>query len=387
MRSVVMVQGLQFGSEAKGAISAGVAKHWRPDTVATAWGPNAGHTVRDGDLKFVSCMLASGALFPSVERILIGPGSVVDFNRLAAEVEMAGDRLRGKELIIHPNAAVLKPEHAVAEAALLRIGSTMKGTMEAAVDKMRRKPDAIARGVPPFMLNSLFVLAEKFGLMVYCSARRYAEAIDESYKLVMEGAQGFGLSLHGKFYPYCTSRDVSPAQTLADCRVPIPAFGQKFAVIGVIRTYPIRVANRVSDDGQQFTSGGFYDDQHELDWKRDLMREPELTTVTKLPRRIFNFSHEQLEEAIVQVQPSSLSLTFCDYIDAQPSNGRIGNNTVQFLNAIHATALKANRSDLHVDTVSYGPDLADIYNVDNAAGDVDDRIFQMETKNHARYFG
>lgn len=385
MKSVVMVQGLQFGSEAKGAISAGVAKFWFPDTVATAWGPNAGHTVRDGDFKFVSCMLASGALYPSVKRILIGPGSVVDFDRLAAEIVLAGDRLRGKALYIHPNAAVLRPEHAAAEAALLRIGSTMKGTMEAAVSKMRREPEGIARAVKSSVDDCLYDAAAKVGLEISGSEREYNRAVDESDKLLIEGAQGFGLSIHGQFYPYCTSRDVSPAQVLADCRIPLPHF-KDFHVVGVIRTYPIRVANRRSAT-QEFTSGGFYSDQHELDWQRDLEREPELTTVTKLPRRIFNFSHEQLRAAIRQVQPTSLSLTFCDYIDLPPVQWQLGPNTVQFINAIHNTALHAGRTSLHVDTVSYGPDLTDIYNVTRASGSIDDNRFQLDKKSHAFYFG
>lgn len=373
MREVTMVMGMQFGSEAKGSISAAVAKYWKPDTVATAWGPNAGHTVRDGDFKFVSTMLASGALYPSTRDILIGPGSVVDFNKLAYEIKLAGGRLAGKTLHIHPNAAVLKPEHAQLEADLLRIGSTMKGTMQSAVGKMHRNEGAIARGAANLYLDLLREAAAGAGLSVDISKAAYDEVIDSSQKLLVEGAQGFSLGIHEQFYPYCTSRDVSTAQTLADCRVPIPN-RSTLNVVGVLRTYPIRVANRASDlNGAEieYSSGGFYEDQHELDWQRDLGREPELTTVTRLPRRVFNFSFEQIREAVRVIRPTSLALTFCDYLESKPDS----KPGLPVRNLINALEMIPNTT---VGSLSYGPDLADIYGL----GGIDDEDYHLI---HANY--
>src|ERR1043166_5612063 len=106
MNKIVVVQGLQFGSEAKGNIASIVAHKWRPDTVATAWQPNAGHTAYVGDRKFVHTMLAVGALAPSVRNILIGPGSVLNVDQLKAEIEAAADLLQGKHLLIHPQVTI-----------------------------------------------------------------------------------------------------------------------------------------------------------------------------------------------------------------------------------------------------------------------------------------
>lgn len=380
MDKVVAILGMQYGSEAKGAIAAGVARRWKPDTVVTAWGPNAGHTVRDGDFKFVSTMLATGALYPSVQNILIGPGSVVDLSKLAAEVDLAGDRLRGKTLVIHPQAPFLKPEHAQLEQDLLRIGSTMKGTMQAAVSKMHRNEGAIVRGAGA-LLDPLLLVASKYNLSVSFNERLYDAVIDSSRRMVLEGAQGYSLGIHGQFYPYCTSRDVSTAQLFADCRVPFSR--RSVAVIGVLRTYPIRVANRQSEDGQAFTSGGFYEDQHELDWKADLGREPELTTVTKLPRRIFTFSYEQARKAMRLLQPNMLALTFCDYVEDAPTidslgHGYVGRKVLDRIDALRETADLALDHSCRVHSVSYGPDLSDIYNVVTHRGAVRHDPFNLD---------
>lgn len=367
MHRIVMVQGLQYGSEAKGSIVAGVAKHWKPDTTVTAWGPNAGHTVRDGEFKFVSSMLATAALYPTVRTILIGPGSVVDFNKLTTEVREAGRLLQDKTLIIHARASYLRPEHAEIEKKLLRIGSTMKGTMQATIDKMNRQHISVVAGARDGVWGELFSQAARVNLRVVIADDLYDAAIDNSERMVVEGAQGFSLGIHEEFYPYCTSRDVSTAQVMADCRIPYPALNEEIAIIGVIRTYPIRVASRTGEFGQQYTSGGIYEDQVELDWKRDLGREPELTTVTKLPRRVFSFSFDQIRKAVRIVKPTQLALSFCDYLEDKPTlngdgNGLIGDRVRSLVRAIHEATDRTGHQ-VRVETVSYGPDQDDIFDL------------------------
>lgn len=315
MTEVMAVVDLQFGSTGKGQICGTLGHHWGPDTVVTAWGPNAGHTFRKDGKTWVHRMLSIAALAPSVEDILIGPGSVVDLGRLAQEIHLAATELKGKHLVIHPQAALLKSHHAIAEASLVKIGSTMKGTAEAAIDKMRRN----AFNAPTAGLSQGWVHDElsqslyEANMSLAISSLQYDEAIDASDRMLLEGAQGFSLGIHTDFYPYTTSRDVSTAQLLADCRVPLPRRPDHFRVIGVCRTYPIRVANRFENGIQVGTSGPCYPDQKEINWS-DLGREPELTTVTKLPRRVFTFSHGQVAEAARVCGVDSVALTFCDYL-------------------------------------------------------------------------
>lgn len=347
MTQVVVVQGLQFGSEGKGQICGLIANQWKPDTVVCANHPNAGHTYFDGfDKKFIHRTLPVAAVEKSVNHVLLGPGAVIDVPVLIDEIDRMAEagRVSGKTFIVHPNAAVVFPHHREAEAKFVKIGSTMKGSAEAVIQKMRRDPNNknTFSGVFNMLVDELTSAGTPYNII--CSATMYDEVINTSQRLLVEGAQGFSLGIHERFYPYGTSRDVSVHQVLADCRIP---FGLPVYVHGVIRTYPIRVANRIAEDGTFLgTSGPCYPDQSEIKWS-DLGREPELTTVTKLPRRIFTFSYKQLQEAIRVNGVHSLSLTFCDYFN--PSSPH-------FEEMIHMIRLTAGQTPI---SYSFGPNFRD----------------------------
>lgn len=323
MRDVVIVVDLQFGSTGKGQIAGTLGRKWQPDTVVCANGPNAGHTycwTEDGHTrKIMHTVMPVCAVLPTVRNILLGPGAVVDLERLRQEVLEAGVLLVGKRLIVHPNASIVTQEHRDWEKQFVRIGSTMKGTAEAVIAKMRRLDGADIARHWALGLES----ACKYGPMGFRAVvdeQEYNAALDSSEKLMVEGAQGASLSMHSRFYPHCTSRDVSVNQIWADCRLPARTPSQPWAqngevqIVGVCRTYPIRVANRYDAAGNQIgTSGGCYDDQREITWA-NIGREPELTTVTKLPRRLFTFSTKQIVESCRYNGPTSIALTFCDYL-------------------------------------------------------------------------
>lgn len=372
MRQVLMVVDLQFGSTGKGQIAGTIGRKWDPDTVVCANGPNAGHTYRwhEGDelRQTINTVMPVTSVLPGVRNILLGPGAVIDPHKLAVELDVNSDLLQGKRLIIHPNASVVQERHREAEKELLHIGSTMKGTAEAVIEKMRRGEDAsIAR-----RFNWDQIKREWAGrhLEIIVSAKKYEQAIDSSDKLLVEGAQGASLSMHSEFYPHCTSRDVSSAQIWADCHLPAKANGADVFVIGVARTYPIRVAHRWKDGVQVGHSGGHWPDQQEIDWK-DIGREPELTTVTKLPRRLFTFSTEQILDAVRYNAPTSIALTFCDYLpDHNPQHPdagkfsydvrthcRISPSVYHLLRRIEAAA------GCDVDFLSFGPNDTDVYSI------------------------
>lgn len=370
MHRVIIVQDLQFGSTGKGQIAGSFAHSIaRPDTVVTAWGPNAGHTFRSGAFKMVTTMLATSSIAPSVHNILIGPGAVVKMSSLRDEILAVKELLAGKRLIIHPQAMLWREEYAEHEAKnLLRVGSTMKGTGEALVAKVRRDPFATVGSVST-AIDMLAEAALEAKLHVCIDSKAYDKAIDDSQDMVVEGAQGFSLGLHTDFYPHCTSRDVSTAQLLADCRIPIPRDNNDLYVIGVCRTYPIRVANRLDDQGNLVgTSGSYYSDQREIKWS-DLGREPELTTVTKLPRRLFTFSHQQISEAIRIMRPDALALTFCDYLEpADHAEGEgirvVAPNAVRDLVSAIEFVSESTEKGAHfarVEFFSFGPTMEDVY--------------------------
>lgn len=310
-----MIMDMQFGSTGKGLLAGYLAHQEEPDTIATAWGPNAGHTYIDkSGRKFIHRMLANGVVSPNLKRILIGPGSVIDAATLLKEITECRDLLKGIDIIIHPQAAIVLPEHLETEKANVKIGSTMKGTGAAVVQRIARDPDNMNVAFAAFP-KDVIDAANQMGINLYVSASEYKWGIDNAKVLQIEGAQGFSLSIYHGIYPYCTSRDVTPAQMMADCAIP---YSIKPEVYGTLRTFPIRVADRFDEEGNKIgTSGPGYLDQVELDWS-EVGVEPELTTVTQLPRRVFSFSYQQTEEAIRQCAPTKLFLNFANYMKFEP---------------------------------------------------------------------
>lgn len=318
---ITMVVDMQFGSTGKGLIAGYIAKHQRVDAVATAWAANAGHTFISADgRKNVHTMLANGVVSPNLKRIFIGPGSIInpislsnelaEFYGIDTNVGSVAD-IKHPRILIHPHAAIIYPHHRNKEEidpSYTKIGSTKKGVAEAAIERMRRCGEdsniaANCEALKPFVVSTEEYIAE----LLQCD------------HLLIEGAQGYSLSMYHGFYPYTTSRDVSVHQVLADCGVPRAMVegannSSKMRIIGTLRTYPIRVANRFNDVGQQIgTSGPCYDDQHEIAW-HDLGLEPELTTVTKLPRRIFTFSVDQIRQACTVFAPDEIFVNFINYL-------------------------------------------------------------------------
>ena len=300
MRYLHVITDLQYGSCGKGLFAGYLALKIKPDTIITAWSPNAGHTfIDDAGNKMVNCALPNGIVAPSVKRVLIGPGSVINPEQMIDELTRYKSHMRNVELLIHPHAAVVFQSHRDAEAKYaFTIGSTMKGVGEAVCQKIRRKPG---------YLNIAHRCLVDTELARYVtSIARYDRAIDEAECAIIEGAQGFSLSINQGFYPYTTSRDCTTMQLLSDCAVPLP-MEHHMTVYGVCRTFPIRVNNR------DHSSGPYYPDQVELRWE-DLHIEPELTTVTKLPRRVFTFSIQQIHDACRMNGVNSVFLNFCNYM-------------------------------------------------------------------------
>ncbi len=312
MREMYVVVDLQFGSCGKGLLAGYLAEKLKPDTVMIAWAPNAGHTyINAAGRKFVNIALPNGIVSPNLKRIMIGPGSVIDPNILMSEMERYADLLDGVDIMIHEHAAVVNEDHRQIEAFRnFKIGSTMKGVGAAVIEKIMRDPDTkiVARdalkGTP---LEGCLISVED-----------YNTAFDRSTNILVEGAQGFSLGINSGFYPYTTSRECTVQQILSDCAIPIwpsnSQWRQHMIVWGACRTFPIRVANRYDAGGKQIGwSGPHYWDQEEIKWE-DIGLEPELTTVTRLPRRIFTFSIEQIKQAVRMNGCDRIFMNFANYL-------------------------------------------------------------------------
>jgi adenylosuccinate synthase len=309
-----MVIDLQFGSTGKGQFIGWLANERclygaSFTAAASAWGPNAGHTFWDKEgVEHVHTMVPTSILCPSVRRVFIGPGSVINEKAFVAELKgihhSLGHVFTGKRVLIHEHAAVVTKAALEHERAYNRIGSTQKGTGATAIARIDRNPEQ------PNCAKRLLADGPLAGLVV--SAEQYEDELESEERILIEGAQGYSLSVYHGFYPYTTYRDVTPAQIAADTGIPIQCVER---VWGTMRTLPIRVANRYSETGEQVGySGPFYRDQVELDWKEDLDLEAELTTVTRLPRRIAAYSPEQTRRAMRQCRPDGVFLNFMNYV-------------------------------------------------------------------------
>jgi len=317
MKFSSLVLDLQFGSTGKGSLVGYLAALDAPDTTVAAWGPNAGHTFVDRvGRAFIHTMLPIAAINSSVRTVLLGPGSIIHWENLIKEVQAMQvqlDRPRNFTMIVHPQAMIVKPRHIEAEKAHVIIGSTMKGTGAALIEKIERSPSMspLVRDMPKDEIGPHVARLEAMGVTTLIDEDDYGEAVDRSIVMMIEGAQGYSLGINRKFWPYTTSREIAPSQVLSDCALPITP---EMQVFGCLRTFPIRVANRFDEKQVQIgTSGGWYDDQVELSWG-ELGLEPEFTTVTKLKRRVFSFSYKQLHDAVRLCRPHSLFLNFVNYL-------------------------------------------------------------------------
>jgi len=324
----VIIDG-QYGSTGKGLIAAYVAMNVDGFSYAiTNASANAGHTTVIGDRKFTTFHLPTSAVINEDSFAVIDAGAIIDPDILFQELE---EHNMWDRVFIHPNAAVILPEHTAAEKAsgssTSKIGSTQKGVGAALADKIARRGNvaALDQRLRPFVRE--------------ITPNEFASCRGS----ILEVPQGFSLGVNsGGFYPYCTSRDVTPSQAMSDAGLH-PSFLHK--TLMCVRTYPIRVGNIYDENGKMVGwSGPSHANQKELEWEK-IGVEPELTTVTKRPRRIFDFSMEQYRRSLEYIRPDLVFLNFCNYLDK---------------NQVRALSNQMDANGKGPDLLGYGPDVSDV---------------------------
>jgi len=345
---VDLVCDLQFGSTGKGLLCGYLAEKYEPDTVISAWMPNAGHTyINDAGRTFVHTMLPNGVVSPKLEKVMLGPGSVINLPALLAEVEACTDLLDGVAIFIHHAAAIVQDRHREAEAGpMTKIGSTKKGCGAAIAEKIGRNPDGNITAYNHRHAIDIMFAGLPCEVYVVDNQAEWLYLFQTARRVLVEGAQGYSLGINSGFYPYTTSRECTPAQIMTDCGLPAYIPMNRY---GCARTYPIRVANRYDEEGNQIGwSGPHYYDQKEITWEQ-LGQKTEVTTVTKLPRRVFTFSHNQLRESIQMTGVDHVFLNFVNYLTDDDT-----------LPAIKNTVEEAGAS---LSYLGYGPAVHDVKEV------------------------
>ena len=295
---VTVIVGGQFGSEGKGKVAHFLAKRQGAGVAVRVGGSNAGHTAYDDEgRRHTFRHLPTAALLPDVLCVL-GPGSLIDPDVLAAEVDRVG--LAQERLCIDPMAFVITEEHREREAAsgiAKRIGSTASGTGAALVERIERSSsDNLAR-CHPFLQR--FVTGPVRDVL--------REALDRDERVIVEGTQGFGLSnLQAADYPKATSRDTTAATFVAEAGLSPLDVDE---VVLVIRAFPIRVAGESGPLPKETTwwQVGRSAGQPEL---------CERTTVTERIRRVGRFDAAVVRAAIAANAPTMIVLNHLDYFGA-----------------------------------------------------------------------
>ncbi len=294
----------QFGSTGKGALAAWLAhqayhhfgKAHYFDGVIYSGGPNSGHTCYYGDEKIILKQLPTFAVYLSrmgvKMPVYLSAGAIIDRDILKKEAELYPD----VRIFVHPNAAIVTDEDKKAEetGSIAHVAGTRSGTGMALVNKILRKPDAIAG-------NSL----GHIGHNVVIQNHRLKP---EQHAYFMEVSQGFSLGINSQFYPKVTSRECTVMQGLADARIPARMLAKTYMAV---RTLPIRVGNV---DGH--SSGNWYGDQVETEWEV-VGVEPERTTVTNRVRRVATFSVDQFYDACYANDPDFVFVSHMDYLNRQ----------------------------------------------------------------------
>lgn len=292
---VTAVVGGQYGSEGKGVVVAELADY--NDVFIRTGGPNAGHSIIHHGKKWAMQMLPCGWINQDATLIL-GPGAVVSIDILNAEVA-AIEKVHGinvsNRLYIDSRATILLHDHAVEEGHTdgrihQRIGSTGEGVGAARRAKLMRGQEMckLARDMGS-EING--IVADTVTLLRHMSPRR----------VLLEGTQGYGLSLHLGQWPYVTSHMCTAPQLAADAGLP----GVDTCWM-VVRTFPIRVAGN---------SGPLH---NETTWEavsKHCGREViEKTTVTKKIRRVGLWDSRMVQEAAYVNGAHFISLNFADYL-------------------------------------------------------------------------
>jgi adenylosuccinate synthase len=357
--SLWVVVGGQYGSEGKGKISAYIAGRENIDICVRCGGPNSGHSfVDESGTTIVLRQLPTGFVNPRA-RLLIPAGALVDPVVLKQEIESLG--LPPERVGIDQKTFIIEEEDREEERSLglrERLSSTLCGVGAAQSRRVLRAGGArLARDVihdQPWMSQYLTDVSKEVNV-----------ALDRDEKVLVEGTQGFGLSLyHSEHYPKTTSRDTTASGFLSEVGVSPLRVSE---IVLVLRTFPIRVA------GPQ--AGPLKD---EITWEQ--LREEsgcphpieERTTVTRKTRRVARFDWDLARAAIRVNRPTRLAVNGLDYLSF--ANLNVPSADSLSWNAIALIERLRQESAVRVAYLGVGPSLAHVLEDPRARDSVDNRF-------------
>ena len=274
--NVDVLIGLQWGDEGKGKIVDYLSPGY--DMVARfQGGPNAGHTIKIGEDKYVLHIIPSG-IFNKNTLNLVGNGVVIDPITLRSEiVKLLNKGFNIKDqLIISNKAHLILPTHKLLDATsefskgTMKIGSTLKGIGPTYMDKtgrngLRMGDIFLSNFEDKYVVlkNKHLKLIKQFDSIpdfdIENEEREFFESIaflkdynilDSEYfinsflnsgkKILAEGAQGTMLDIDYGTYPFVTSSNTVSAGVSVGLGIPPTKIKH---VIGIVKAYTTRVGS------------------------------------------------------------------------------------------------------------------------------------------------
>ena len=240
-----VVIGIQKGDEGKGKVTHHLLRDGNyTHCMRFNGGCSAGHTIYHEGEKFVTHHIPAG-VFLGITSI-IGPGCVVDVEKLYGEIVELSDRgihLAGTLKIAH-NAHIITEAHVKEDSRDEEIGTTKTGNGPAYRDKYARC--GVRASEVEFLRPFLIDVREEF----------YSKT---GATILMEGAQGFWLDPDWGEYPFVTSSHCGTAAALLSGVNP-RSLRDVWGVAKIYETYvgkrefqpPGRVFERIQEVGQEF---------------------------------------------------------------------------------------------------------------------------------------
>ncbi|GBL40771.1 adenylosuccinate synthetase [Nitrosarchaeum sp.] len=328
MTSTVVVGGF-FGDEGKGKIISYLAMKDNPKIIVRGGaGPNAGHTIRDGDKVYKVRMLPSGFLNKNA-KVMIGPGVVINPIVLLKEIQ---DFDASGRSFIDKHCGIIEESHLIRDSKgelKEKIGSTGSGTGPANADRAMRVLK-LAKDIDSLSSLIVDVPAE------------INTALSLNQNVLVEGTQGTFLSLWHGTYPFVTSKDVTASGICADV-----GLGPKKVdeVIVVFKSYVTRVGT--GPLAKELTLA----EAESKGWS-------EFGTVTGRQRRAADFDFDLARRAIMLNSATQISITKLDVIfpdcAGKTSFEELSEDAQSFINNIE------EKLNTPVTIIGTGPDINEI---------------------------
>jgi len=291
-----IVVGGQYGSEGKGKVVALLASRLSSPWLVRCGGPNSGHTVTIDGKDVILRQIPSSAE-PDKATFCLAAGCAIDEAVLLHELDMLN--IQRERVIVDPRAVIVTEQDREAERRELQhIASTCSGTGAASVRRMSRRADVS-------LAKSSNALKDRCRIETVAPLLHHA--LDDGGDVIVEGTQGFALSLlHGPDYPFVTSRDTTAAGFAMEVGVSPRLINN---IVMVLRTFPIRVGGPSGPIAEEIS----WDEIARISSAPGIF--PEYTSVTRRLRRVARFNIEAVKLACRYNRPTSLALMGLDRLD------------------------------------------------------------------------